>query len=176
MKRGKKLIRNICIIAALFYGFYYFGGFYLSKEECVRDTIRGLYGNENEVIAELRNKRTYTTILINEETKTVSVVGTKKYGPFYHASSSFMGMKMSDSDCIDIDGCWTDERGTMVLVICRNEQDVVKVEVSFEDGNSAIVDEWTKNFAVLSIETDEWLNGTYKAYDVSNQLIGEVEF
>lgn len=131
MKRGKRLIRNSCIIAVLLFGFCYFGGFYLSKEECVKDTIRGLYGIESEVIEELRNKRIYTTIVINEEKKTASVVGTKKYGPFYHASSSFMGMKMNDLDCIDIDGCWTDERGTMVLVIYRNAQDIAKVEVSF---------------------------------------------
>lgn len=176
MKRGKKLIRNICIIAVLLCGFYYFGGFYLSKEECVRDTIRGLYGNENEVIAELRNKRIYTTIVINEEMKTASVVGTKKYGPFYHTASSFVGMKMSDSDCIDVDGCWTSERGNMVLVVYRNNQDIAKVEASLEDGSIVTVDEWTKDFAVLSIETEDWLNGTYKAYDSAGNLIGEVEY
>ena len=29
---------------------YYFGGFYFSKEECIKDSLRGLSAKENEVI------------------------------------------------------------------------------------------------------------------------------
>lgn len=176
MKRGKKLIRNSCIIAVLLIGICYFSGFYISKEECMKDTLRGLYANENEVIAEIQNGKFITSIVIDDEAKTVSIIGTKKYGPLYCTGNCFTGHKMKDNECIDITGSWSHDRGTMVIVIYRNAKNIEKVEIKFEDGNTTSVDEWTKDFAVLSLETKDWVRGTYRAYDSVGNFIGEIEY
>lgn len=176
MKRGKKLIRNICIIMILLGCMYYFGGFYLSKEECIKDSLRGLSAKENEVIAEIQNGKFITSIVISEEEKMVAIHGTIKYGPLYRTGSGSHGHKIDDDECIDVEGSWSHDRGTMVIVIYRNDKNIEKVEIKFEDGNTTSVDEWTKDFAVLSLETKDWVCGTYRAYDSVGNFIGEIEY
>ena len=42
MRRVKKIIFKISIIALLLFTFYYFGGWYFSKNQCIQETLRGL--------------------------------------------------------------------------------------------------------------------------------------
>ncbi|MBQ8803946.1 MAG: hypothetical protein IJZ53_09945 [Tyzzerella sp.] len=177
MKRGKKLLINASIIAIILFGLYFFSGFYFSKEKCILETMRALYGTERNVVAEYECDDAIITLLTDEEKETYSIVRTKKFGFLYQRGSAQIGLKMRDKECVGIAWMSVNENEGM-LVIYRNDKAVDKVEVSLSDGREFVLEEWEQDFSTLLIEMDigGFKRGTYKAYDASNQLVGEVYY
>ncbi len=172
MKKIKKFTIQSVLIAFLLFIFYYFGGYYISKEECIRDSLRGLYAEETNIIMEIGNRKRSITLVTNPKTHSYSFIGTKKFGFLYHAGSSSTGYKIDTREKLDIKGFYEETMGS-VIYIYRNDTSIEKIEVIMADGSTFILDEWHENFTGFHREYNQWRQNTYKAYDASNQLIYE---
>lgn len=175
MKRSKRLIRNVIIIVILLCATYYFGGYYISKEQCVIETIRALYGSQGNHIMEFDTGEIDYTIVVNEEVGEISLVGTKERGFLYQTASSYVGAKIDKSECIDTFGMAGSEIG-MLIIVSRVDDTVVRVEAELSDGNIIVFDDWKGNYAGTHIPGEEWYSGTYRAYDSSGNIIGELQY
>ena len=175
MNRNKKLIRNCCLIIVILYGMYFFGGYFLSKEECIHDTLRALHANQTKTIMEFKNKNHFETLMTDEEIETYSLIGTKKVGFFYQTASSSSNGEISKNQIIDIIGSWSREMG-LTIIVYRNLPEIAKIEVELEDGSEFVLSEWKDNFSGQLFDKDNWLNGKYKVYNSNNELIEVIEY
>lgn len=173
MKRNRKLIRNSVLIAIFLFFIYYFGGYYLSKEQCILETMRGLYGTETEKVLELENGNRSLTLMANEDAKTYSLIGTQRIGFLYQTASSSVGTEIRNENSLHISGMYGNDYG-MAIVIYRNNKSICKVTATLESGDTITFDEWHGNFAGLILDTDGWYHGIYKAYDATGQLVEEM--
>lgn len=174
MKRSKKLLINMCIIAVLLSGFYYFGGYYISKEQCMMEMLRSYYCNEREVAMEFENNNIITTVVVDIEGKTFSALKVKKIGFLYQPTGSAYGQEISEEYKISVNGHYTKGDG-MEIFVYRNDDTVERVEVTMED-SVIVLDEWENNFAWFVKDTDGWKRGTYRAYNASNEIIEEMQY
>ena len=175
MKRSKKLVINLALIFVLLLGLYYFGGFYVSKQQCVLETLRGLYGMETREVMELRQGNYIATLMADEEGSTFSIVGTKKIGPLYRTASSSIGISTETEEVLKISGMSGSAYG-FVVYLHRKDKAVAKVEVQLENGETFILEEWQDDFTGYMRENYEWENGIYRAYDADGELVGEVYY
>lgn len=175
MKRSKKLAINLMFIFVLLQGFYYFGGYYVSKQQCVLETLRGLYGTETREVMELQQGNYIATLMADEEDESFSIVGTKKTGFLYRTASSSIGIKNDKTEILKISGMASSDHG-MVIFLCRNDKTIETVEVLLENGESFTITEWHENYAGYIREDHNWESGTYKAYNAAGELIGEVYY
>lgn len=174
MKRGKKLIRNLCLIVILLFAYCYFGGYYLSKEACIEDSLRGLQRNEREIVTEFTLDNIDYAVVMDREEKVYSVSGTKRIGFLYHTIGGVTGHVIQEEDCIDLSG-YGDPEGAF-LIIYRNDKKVQRIEAELLNGREIVFDEWEDDFSIAAINDKEWYRGTYKAYDANGELIGEVQY
>lgn len=175
MNRGKKLIRNLAVILVLLLGFYYFGGYYVSRQQCIIETLRGLYGTETREIMELRQGNYIATLMADEDDESFSIVGTKKIGFLYRTGSSSIGIQNDKKEILKISGMASSDHG-MVIFLCRNNKTIEKVEVLLENGESFTITEWQEDYAGYIREDHNWESGTYKAYNAEGELVGEVYY
>lgn len=175
MKRNRKLIRNSVLIAIFLFFIYYFGGYYLSKEQCILETMRGLYANESEKILELENGNRSFTLMADEDEKTYSLIGTRKIGFLYRTASSSVGITIREENKIHISGLYNSDSG-MIITVYRNDPSICKVEAALESGEIITFDEWHGNFAGIVLDKDGWYNGTYKAFDAAGQMVEEISY
>lgn len=175
MSRKKKLIRNLVIIIVGFITFYYVGGHYFTKEACIEDTIKELYGNETEQIMEFTQKGQTKTLMFNPEQKTVSIVGTKRFLGLYHTASSTTGMDVDEQYSFDLFASYESDFG-MVMFIYRNNPEIAYIEAKFEDDTEFVLDKWTKDFTGYLLNTEDWQTANYKAYDSYGELIEERQY
>ncbi len=175
MKRIRKLAMQSIIIAILLCIFYYFGGYYISKEECIRETLRGLYATETNIVMEVGKRYFTITLVTDKENQSYSLIGTQRIGFLYRTGSSSTGHKINSNNKLDITGFYDKSMGS-VLYIYRNDPAIQKIEVIMVDGTTFILDEWHENFTGYHINSDQWRLNTYKAYDASNQLIYETVY
>ena len=80
MKKGKKLLINIFLISIILLFLFYFGGYYISKDQCIKESLRGLYAKETEIIMELKRGNRYRILVADTDNKTHSIIGVKKLG------------------------------------------------------------------------------------------------
>lgn len=176
MKRGKKLAINLTLIFVILLYIYYFGGFYFSKEQCVLETMRGLYGTETKEIMELQQGNYIITLMADENDESFSIVGIKKTGFLYRTASSSVGVQIDKERAMKVSGTFSSDRGGVVF-IHRNHPDIVRVEVEMKDGERHTITEWQENYAGFLVnDKKEWYPGTYKAYNAAGELIEEVEY
>ena len=175
MNRSKKLIRNSCLIIVISYAIYFFGGYFLSKEECINDTLRSLHANQTKTIMEFKNNNHFITLMTDEKMETYSLTGTKKVGFLYHTDSGSHNNKISDDQIIYIIGSWSREMGLLIIVY-RNIPEITKIVVELEDGSEFILSEWKDNFSGILLDKDDWLNGIYKIYNSNNELLDIIEY
>ena len=176
MKRGKKLAINLALIFAILLGFYYFGGYYISKKQCVLESLRGLYGTETREIMELRQGNYIITLMADENDESFSIVGTKKTGFLYRIASCSVGVKINKERAMKISGTFSSDRGGVVFIY-RNHPDIARVEVEMQDGEQHTITEWQENYAGFWVNNKkEWYPGTYKAYNAAGEMIEEVEY
>ncbi len=179
MKRIKKLAIHSIIIAILLFLFYYFSGYYFSKEQCIEETLLGLYGTETNRIMELENGNYTATLFADTEKKTISVVGTKKIGFLYHTAESSVDAAINQTGKFYPHGIYNSQIG-FVVFIYRNDKSIERIEVTMNNGQIYILDEWNNDFVGFKLLPDEITDdipqGIYRAYDASNQLIEEKKY
>ena len=174
MKRERKLFRNIIIISALLYVFYYFGGYYISKEQCIKETMRSLYVKEDNVIMEIQNDNDIRTLVVDDNLSSVSVIGTRKAGLFYHTASCSTGMNIKKDQAFSIHSSYNSDIG-LTSFIYRNNKDIAYIELTLNDGTLVVIDEWHDDFAGVIVDTEE-VYGIYRGYDVNGNLIEERDY
>ncbi|MBO5176443.1 MAG: hypothetical protein J6C07_03205 [Lachnospiraceae bacterium] len=176
MKRGKKLVINLTLIFVILLGFYYFGGYYISKQQCIVETLQGLYGTESRKIMELQQGNYIITLMADENDESFSIVGIKKTGFLYRTASSSVGVQIDKERAMKVSGTFSSDRGGVVFIY-RNHPDIVRVEVEMQDGEQHTITEWQENYAGFLVnDKKEWYPGTYKAYNAAGELIEEVNY
>ena len=173
MKRERKLFRNIIIITLILYVFYYFGGYYISKSQCIEETMRGLYVKEDNIVMEIQNGNAIRTLVVDDNVSSLSVIGTKKVGPFYHTASCSTGMKMKDDENFSIYSSYDSANG-LTSFVYRNNKDIAYIELTLDNGTTTVLDDWHEDFAGAIVDTDD-IYGIYRAYDENDVLIEEKE-
>lgn len=169
------MVRNLKVIFVGLVVFYFVGGLYFTKEACIEDTIKELYGNEFEEIMEFSHNGITKTLMVNPENKTVSIVGTKRFLGFYHTASSSTGMQIDERFSFDLFATYHSDYG-MVMFIYRNNPQIDYIKAEFDDGEQLVLKEWKSDFVGFLLDTNEWKGGTYKAYDLSDNLIEERQY
>lgn len=171
MKRERKLFRNIIIISALLYTFYYFGGYYISKEQCITETMRSLYVKEENIVLEVQTGNHIRTLVVDDSLSTLSIIGMRKAGPFYHTASCSTGMNIKKDQAFSIYSVYNSDSG-LTSFVYRNNKDIAYIELILNDGSIVVLDNWHKDFAGVIVDTEE-VYGIYRGYDVNGELIEE---
>ena len=174
MKKGKKLLVNILIILNLLLIGFYFGGFYISKEQCIRESLRALYAHETDIVMELKNVTRSKVLVIDSNKKTHSIVGVKKFGFLYHTDNSTTGFSIKEENVIDFIASYDEKLGTAIYIY-RNDKSVATVEVEFDSGDVVTMDDWKKDYVGCLQKENVFGKGIYRAYNASGELIGELE-
>jgi len=172
MNRGKRLIRNLFLILAVLFLFGYFRGYYVSKQQCVMETLRGHYGTETREIMEIKRGNYIVTLMADKNDESFSLVGTKKVGFLYQTASGLIGKKINKEKCMTIAGEGSSDRGFLACIF-RNDKSIEKVEVQFENGETYLITDWQEDYACFMREGEEWWYGTYRAYNAEGELVGE---
>lgn len=175
MSRKNKLLRNVAIISVLLYGFYYFGGFYISKEQCVIETMRGLYVEEKNYVMEVINGNEIKTLFVDDSNETVSIIGTKQLGFLYRTSGSYTSHSISRVQAIDVISGYNSEAGQTIFVY-RNNKEIAYIEVELSDGTNLVLDEWNDDFVGTIVDAEDWNSGIYKVYNANGNLIDVIEY
>ena len=173
MKRGKRLLINVSIIMLLLFVEYYFGGHYFSKEECIQDTLRGLYAYETENIMEFKKGKRIVTLMADLDEKTYSVVSVQRNGFLYNADDCFTGHPIEENNTFDVLGVYDEDTGSFIGVY-RNDKSITKVIVDTKNGEEIILDDWKQDFVGCLYDEDVMLREmTYRAYNASGELVAE---
>ena len=177
MNRSKKLIRNVIFIGIILFGLYYFLGFYISKETCIRHVVRGMYGKESEMVMEFYDENRCFTILTDKEKEHLSIVGTNRFGFLYQAAvgASYVGHEIDKEECIDVTSVAGSEIGRMIVVM-RNDENVARVVAEYENGEMQVFEEWNEEFSGVLRKEADWWPGVYKAYDSEGQFLGSIRY
>ena len=179
MRRVKKIIFKISIIALLLFIFYYFGGWYFSKNQCIQETLQGYYITNHKKIMELEGEN-YTAILYADtNSPKISIVGIKKFGILYHQGSSAPRRTIDQTRPFYPYGSYNSDIGFAVFIY-RNDPSIERIEISMNNGNLYVLDEWNNDFVGLYLSPDDitenFPQGTYRAYDNANQVIYERKY
>lgn len=175
MSRKKKVFRNVVVIGIILFVLYYFGGYYFSKEQCVIETMRGLYVKGNDVVMEVRSGNEIKSLVTDDSRSVVSIIGTKQFGFLYHTSDCFTNQTLKKDQIIDVISVYNSEVGQTIFVN-RNNKDIAYVEVELSNGRNLVIDNWNDDFAGTIIESDDWNSGIYKAFDKDGNLVGSIEY
>ena len=172
MNRGRKLVRNFAIIVTFLLIFYYFSGYYISKQQCVMESLRGLYCTEtNREIMEFRYGNYIATLMADENDEKFSIAGTNKKGFLYRAGDSVTDISIDKEKCMTISGIGSSER--MVVFIYRNDKSIDRVEAVLKNGEIYTITEWHEDYAGYVRESINLDGATYKAYNAAGELVGE---
>lgn len=174
MNRLKKLIKNVSLIFIILILFYYYGGFFLSKESLIEDKMKSIYSTADEFIVEFNNKNNYKTLYVDFDTMSYSLIETKKIG-FLWIDDGSSSSNFELDRAFDIEGGYSSNFGTYIIIL-RNNENIDYITCDLENNESYIFYNWTKNISYIFIESGDWYNGIYKAYDVNNNLIEEIEY
>lgn len=176
MNRTKKIIRNMGIVLLICFFFYYMVGYYLTKEACIRDSIRGLYCKEDQLINSVWIKPYDVTLVADLDHLTVSLISTEKVGFFYRMGNNSIGMEIDRNNPIDIGGIFDSDYGT-VTYIYRNDKSIDEVHLVMEDGETKMVNEWVNDFILLSYDNrDKWMHTICRVYDDNGELVYETAY
>ena len=176
MSRRKKLIRNIIILSLICSFFYFTGGYYLSREACIMDSIRSLYCEEDEFITSSNLNDYDITLVADLDNKTASLFSTKRVGFLYRIGDNTTGNKLRKDKPLVLGGLSSSQFGSAIYIY-RNDKNIEKIEVAVENGETVILDEWEKDFILLSFENKEnWTHIVCRVYDDSGNLIYETAY
>lgn len=175
MSRKKKLMFNVTIISILLYVFYYFGGLYVSKEQCIVETMRGLYVKGNEIFIEVRSGNEIKTLVGDTTEGVVSMIGTKQFGFLYRTSDCFTNQTLKKDQAFNIIAGYNSDAGQTIFVF-RNNKDIAYIELKLNNGTNVVFDEWSSDFAGTILDTNDWVSGVYKAYSSNGELLEVMEY
>ena len=170
--RGKKLVRNLVLIFAILSLFYYFGGYYLSRQQCVLESLRSHYCDTTRKILEMQQGDYFITIMADENDERFAMVGTQKAGFLYRVASGSYNLKINKEKCMTLSASGSSDRG-IVVCLYRNDKSIEKVEVQMENGDNYLITDWHEDYACYKRDEEELSYGTYRAYNAEGELIGE---
>ena len=177
MTRLKKLMMNCLVINIISGCMYYFGGYYLSKERCIEDTLKSCYATPQEKLIEYENNRCVVTLFQNKENDTHSILETNKRGMFYYPGSGVVDSPKWKSEPFWFSYLHGDGLG-IVVYFYRNNPEIETIEMVLENGDQFVFSDWKEDFAscLIDEEIDFKYVGTFcKAYDASGNLIHELD-
>ena len=180
MKRGKKIIVNICLVLLLLIGMCYLGGFYISKTQCELECLEAQYRDEKEKVLELCIGEKIYSLYRGADDKTFAMVSTEKMG-FLYRNAEFLGMagKTFDEQVLDIEyfNDHTSRENEFIIMLYRTDSRLTKVEVELKNGEDIMVDEWKQDFATYYVETEDGLypRCIFYCYDETGKLIDEID-
>lgn len=173
MNRNRLLLRNCILILILLSIYILLSGKYITKEQCLKDTINTLYIKEKELIAEVEMKNETVFIMFDSDNYTASMICIEKQGILYSTGGSitsipirrdiplaYIGFHASNSDA--------------VYVVYRNDEHIKYLNVLLHENTTLCeVNEWTENFGYFYDDCNGAGTGIYKAYDKDSNLIYE---
>ena len=175
MNKMKKIVINLAIIVIILLGIYHFGGFYVSKEKCVEDYIRGQHIELEEPAMEIKESNMIYTIYVTEEKHHLALI-TQKIGFLYRAK----GYCEMSGDTHNVTVSWfetVNEKG-YIVVAERNDDSIAKANVlmmlGFTDTVQLTFDEWNNNIAATYVEGEKMNFATYQTYDEAGNLIEDL--
>lgn len=183
MNKKKKLFINLILIVIALAGIYHFGGFYVSKDQCVKEYLRGMHIDAGEAETSIKEGNVIYTIFTNDETFNVEsdavsprghlVVVTQKIGFLYRAKS--LQESTGEKNNVTVSCFKTPDEKGYVVVAERIKEDIAKAEVmvgGVSDVFNLTFEEWNNNVGVTYIESEGFVNlVNYKTYDEAGNLI-----
>ena len=102
MKRSAQLEIGFCVIIASLTFLGLTQGWYFSPQTCTEDSLRGLYFDSEEKIAEVQvgNKRIY--LYTNQEQDKIAVMGAQRKGFVYEPCGGFINTVMNLDEAYDL--------------------------------------------------------------------------
>lgn len=175
MKRQVWIIINMLLICGIMVLNYYHGGYYLSKEQCIEESMRSLYIPEGERILELCNGNYCKTLFDHGDS--FSLVGTRQIGFLYRVGSTDVECRIDKSNSFFHWTGYSADYGAYT-VIHRNNERVSEIRVELNTGDILILNDWKSDYAVFIREKSDRRNafGMYRAYDKSGHLIEEIDY
>ena len=177
MKR--KLIRNCILIIILLMGIvythFYYGGYYLNKNESIEEylEIQGL--DDSSCVGELHHEINSSYVLYeNIEKNLFKILEIKHQLLGYKIVSKFTGT-MNREEVLSINGEWRKDTG-MHIILRRNDPNVAYVELKMNNNNEYVFSNWLNEYSWKILEYNEWRKGKYYSYDKDGNLLDVTEF
>ena len=178
MKRNRKFVRNCIIICSILFSVYYFGNFYFSKEECLKDMMTSLYLNDYEIVDEIQIGNEIHYVTINHEEKTLSIIDILDYEFLYRKQEIYKEIvhKFNDNYKYDIYGHRYQAYDYCLLyVLYRNDKEVQKIEFVSETGETYTFDEWNGDFLIASFNFHPYQEWDFNIYDKDGNFVDYYE-
>ena len=165
---------------------YHFGGFYISKDQCVKEQLRGIHVNLEEPAMTIKEGNMVYTIFVNDESYKVEddlasngshlVVVTQKIGFLYRAKS-YQEMT-GDENNITVSWFKTPDEKGYIVVAERKDDSIARADVLMLLGATGTeqikFEKWENNVAATYVETERMNFGTYQTYDKDGNLIEDL--
>ncbi len=183
MKRGKKILINICIVLLLFLGLYYIEGFYLSREECELKYLEASNRETEGKIMSFQVGDQDISLYKRKGEKIYDIVEVEKIGFLYKCEKQiYTTGKFFDKQVLNMVSWGENQIGESQyqVLLYRADPKLAKVVIKPKDGEEVIVDEWNQNFAMCYVTNvnDEWrmtLQCKYYCYDEAGRLLDEID-
>lgn len=191
MSRKKKFIRNSIFIAIILIGYFFYNGYFISKEKCLEQLKNALYLQDNIVLEEIQDDENILFVLIDEKDETFSFIRMEEYLNFLykHRKIGYVGatnelygelrMKIQKDHSFDYYHTSLDQEAIGdIFLIHRNNPNVHEIELFLDDNSTIRLNDWNNDYIIMVSFLDIYVDSTktIKAYDINNQLIEEVEY
>ena len=169
MTRKKKLFIYLLIIALFSLGYYYTQAYFISMEECIHDTLRSFYLEDNEYIMSFKDRNQAIALTSDNQDKYFTVIYMDYTGPFYQ-TTAMEQIVINHNDNISEYKMFTQENG-MVIFTYRQNKDIAYLEYHFENGARIICDQWYGDYCGISYKCGKELRVEIRMYDKYDNLI-----
>lgn len=169
MKLKMKLIINVILIFTFIFSCYYFSGYYLSVESCLKDTLKSLYRDNSEIISVFDNH----VYAFDQNNLSINMMSVKKEGLFYRVSS--IGNFKFDTNQENFDTWLSFKDNKIYVVAYRFNNQIDRIVINYHDDEVGVLDNWNDNLAYVYIEEIVPYEYTCFAYDNLNNLIEQTK-
>ena len=174
MNRKTKIIINILLIISIFFGyFYYIHGYYISKQECIDDSLKAFYNEHTNIpVLSFSNNKSDITLYTDIKNSKFTVLEISKHFLFYKCDES-------ESSYNDIDKAlaitWIESKEMGLLFFAyRVDKNIDTVEIVFTNGTVVKNNEWYGDYCGFYSTKDCYLDFSCRVYDMNNNLIETV--
>ena len=183
MKRGKKIVINICLVLLLLIGLYYLEGYFLSREECELEYLEANSRETEGKVMSFQVGDQNISLYKRENQDIFDIVSVEKVGFLYKCEKQIdVTGKMFDEQILNMVTWGEDYVGEnqYQVLLYKADPNLSKVIIEPVYGEKVIVDEWEQDFAMCYVkaEKDEWsltLQCKYYCYDKKGNLLDEID-